>query len=112
MKAYYTLNLVVGLLAIILSLVLGEAGYVAIAVAAFGIFLRKRKLDEREYQLFYKAGDYTLVGIILSMVAVYMLRDYKINNIKIDEVWFQLFIGSFYFFNGLTGLMMFGKTEE
>jgi|GEM_PF-5993844 len=112
MKAYYTLNLIVGLLAIILSLLFGEAGYVAIAVAAFGVFLRKRKLAEQEYQTFYMAGDYTLVGIILSMVAVYMLRDININDNKINDIWFQLFIGSFYFFNGLTGLMLFWKNTD
>jgi hypothetical protein len=63
----------IGLITFIAVLLLGEAGFAFFSIYAITAFLKAKKLDEREIQLFHKANTGTLGSVFLSMFLVYHL---------------------------------------
>ena len=70
-------------------------------------FFRKRKLDERDYYLYYKVNHYTLATVMGAVVILRLVIDLPKFTEFINASWAQLIILSFFFFHGLYGLILF-----
>jgi len=64
-------------------------------------FFGKRKMDEREYQLLYKVGCFTLFMVYAAMFFIYFLLP-SMN-------WLLALACVFFFFHGLCGLVIFAR---
>jgi len=90
----------VGLIGFISLLIFGEKGMSVMALIAFLPLIHwKKHFDEREYQLFYKAGNYTFVTVYLGMLLIYFL--FPSMNFICALALVSLF------FHGLCGLIVF-----
>ena len=72
-------------------------------------FLKKRKLDERDYSLFYRVNHFTLAAIIVGIVTIKLLNGIPGLADFINASWAQMIISVYFFFNGLFGLTLFLK---
>jgi len=70
-------------------------------------FFRKRKLDERDYYLYYKVNHFTLAAVMGAVVISRLMIDLPRFTEFVNASWAQLVILSFFFFHGLFGLMLF-----
>ena len=70
-------------------------------------FFRKRKLDERDYYLYYKVNHFTLATVMGAVVILRLVVDLPKFSDFINASWAQLIILSFFFFHGLYGLILF-----
>ena len=91
--------MIVGLIAPLAVIVLGEAGWAFLSLYSILAFVKRKKADEREIQLILKANTGTLMAVYLSMFPVYFFLP-SIN-------WLMAMACSFIFFHGLWGLLMF-----
>jgi hypothetical protein len=116
MKTRFVYELAVGIIGFVAVLYFGSKGYVALALFAFQPFIgersiltkeAKRKWDEREYQLFYRVGNYTAGATIVALVVIFEMKDMIINNHLINDNWLGLAAGSFLMTHGISGLMIF-----
>lgn len=96
---YFAIEMIVGLITIIAVLSFGDVGFVLFSFYAIVAFLKQKKMDERESQLFHKANTGTLATVYLSMFPVYFFMP-SFN-------WLIALACSFLFFHGLWGLLMF-----
>ncbi|MDP8268496.1 MAG: hypothetical protein P9L97_07205 [Candidatus Tenebribacter davisii] len=70
-------------------------------------FFRKRKLDERDYYLYYKVNHFTLAAVMGAVVISRLMIDLPRFTEFVNASWAQLVILSFFFFHGLFGLILF-----
>lgn len=96
---YFRIEMGIGLITFIAVLVFGDVGFVLGSFIAALYFLKRKKADERESQLFHKANTGTLMTVYLSMFPVYFFMP-SLN-------WLIALFCSFLFFHGLWGLLMF-----
>jgi hypothetical protein len=96
---YFAIEMIVGLITIIAVLIFGDVGSVLFSFIAILAFLKRKKMDEREIQLFHKANTATLMTVYLSMFPVYFFMP-SLN-------WLWALACSFIFFQGLWGFLMF-----
>ena len=89
----------VGLVTLLAVLIAGEAGFAVGSLFAITAFLKRRKPDERETQLFHRANTLTLAAVYLSMFPVYFF--FPAFN------WLIALFCSFIFFHGLCNLLMY-----
>lgn len=110
MNKRFTLELTVGIILLTAVLVFGEKGMAAIALLAIHPFIaKKKKLDERESQLFNKVGNFTAGATLLVSVAVYYFSDFVINGWTIGENWLFYVLSAFLISHGMSGLIVFNK---
>ena len=95
----YGIEIGVGLATFLAVLVVGEAGFAVGSLFAITAFLKRRKPDERETQLFHRANTLTLAVVYLSMFPVYFF--FPAFN------WLIALFCSFIFFHGLCGLLVY-----
>ncbi len=69
MKTRFYYELIVGVIGLIAVLLFGIPGFAAFALFAGYPQIKTGKPDEREYQLFYKAGNITAVATLLACIA-------------------------------------------
>ncbi|MBN2601248.1 MAG: hypothetical protein JXR87_04590 [Candidatus Marinimicrobia bacterium] len=104
---------IVGMFCIICILVFGQAGATSFALfALLPIILRIRKItkpDERESQLFYKAGNLSLALAIIAIVLISYFSSVIVNGHIIGDNWMFLSITSILMFHGVAGLIVFYK---
>jgi len=97
----FAVELIVGIIVFLSILLFGEKGGFSLALMVLLTFFGKKKLDEREYQLFYKVDHYTISFVILAMVIIFFLLP-SIN-------WLLALVSVFLFFQGLCGLVIFAR---
>jgi hypothetical protein len=110
MIARFILELLIGLITFIFILLLGAKGYVFLAllvIIPFYMRLRKIRIDEREYLLFYKAGNLSFGLTIISLVLIDYFSYVYVNSNLIGDHWMPLSIASILFMHGLAGLLYF-----
>ena len=118
MHWYFFYEMFLGLSILLAWLVVGPAGGKGESVYAItkgesvfalmaGLaFFRSRPADEREIQLWYKTGFYSLLGLIFSAAAVYRLLPFLFHlHCWIDPIY--LILAAFFFFHGLLGNIIF-----
>ena len=115
MIATFSFEFAVGLLCIIATLFLGQAGMAVFALYAL-LPLVARKFrpagpDERELQLFYRTGNITMALIVVAILCIYFASGININGNLVGEHWHFLSIASVLFLHGLSGLLVFRRVE-
>ncbi|MDD8027561.1 MAG: hypothetical protein PHI34_13745 [Acidobacteriota bacterium] len=95
----FWLEIGTGLATLLAVLIIGEAGFAVSSLFAITAFLKRRKLDERETQLFHRANTLTLGLVYLSMFPVYFF--FPAFN------WLIALFCSFLFFHGLCNLLLY-----
>ncbi len=115
MKIRFAFEMAVGLIGIAAVLLLGSAGMVFFVLFAFfPLVVRKyggHKPDERELQLFYRAGNLTLVLIILAVLGIYLASPLSINGRAVGENWYLITMGAILATHGLAGLISFREVR-
>jgi len=84
----------------------------------FGLFLgefffpktNKKPLDEREKELSLKAAKLSLILIILFLMTILQLTNYKITNFAVEEI-IYLMAASVYFFRSSALIYIFRKNS-
>lgn len=97
-----------GITALISILILGKSGAAGFAMLGIlPIILRAKKIrfDERELQIFYKAGNYSAGIVITVLAAGYILKNSSVN-LHIPENWILLLLSFIIFVHGLFGLII------
>jgi len=107
MKKRYVLILVTGLAGLAGTLLYGTKGLAALALLALLTLFRRKKPDEREYQLFYQVGNLTWAVTLLLMLAIFFASGKTVNGHTIGEFWFYLTLFSSLVANGVAGLVLF-----
>ena len=108
MNKRFILELSVGLLVLIAVLFFGPKGMALFALLAIHPFVaKKKKLDERESQLFYKIGNYTAGFTLLASVTIFYFSDSLINGHTIGENWLYFVCSAFLISHGISGLALF-----
>lgn len=101
----------VGLIVILAILLFGNDGVISIILFALLPFLRRlfgnKKPDERELQMFYKIGNYTLIIIIAAVVLINKFSSTEINSHLIGTFWAPLTIASIFFGQGIIGIALY-----
>ncbi|MBU0711430.1 hypothetical protein KJ762_02795 [bacterium] len=104
---------IVGLFCIICMLLFGQAGAASFALfALLPVIMRIRKMtkpDERELQLFYKAGNLSIALVIITIYLISHFSGVAINGHAIGDNWMFLSITSILMFHGIAGLIVFRK---
>ena len=96
---YFAAEMSVGLITVLAIIVFGEKGGALFALyGILALLSQRRKPDEREIQLFHKAGTSTMGSFSLTMLAVY----YLLRSIN----WLMALACSILFFQGLWGLLI------
>jgi len=106
MNKRFAYELVVGIIGLIAVLLFGEKGLVAFALLIAHPFIGKKKADEREWQLFYKIGNYTAGASVVAAVIIYELSDVIVNGILIGKNWLGLLVAAVLIAHGISGLLI------
>ena len=104
MNKRYMFEIGVGVITLASVLLFGPAGYASFALMAFMAFFGKKKPDERELQLFYKAGNLTIAPLILGLVLINMFQDSSFVPVRIGDYWLNFAIAVFLISHGVCGL--------
>lgn len=107
MNKRFILELTVGIILLVAVLIFGQKGMAVFALLAIHPFIaKKKKLDERESQLFNKIGNYTAVITLLASVATFYFSDLIINGQAIGENWLFYVCSAFLISHGGSGLVI------
>lgn len=102
---------IVGLVSIVSILYFGELGVKTLAIfALLPIVLRIKgyqKPDERELLIFYKIGNFTMIGTIVVLLLIHHFFDTTVNQNIIGDNWLWLSTASIIFIQGVVGLVIF-----
>jgi hypothetical protein len=110
MNKRFILEFIVGIILLVSVLIFGQKGMAALAFLAIHPFIKKKKkLDEREIQLFNKIGNFTAGATLLVSVAVYYFSDFVINGWTIGANWLFYVLSAFLISHGMSGLIAFNK---
>jgi len=94
---------------LIAILLFGNKGMAVLALYAGSLFLRKKKWDEREFQLFYKIGNITAGATLVACIVIFEFSDVIINGFQIGKNWLGLVVSCFLIAHGATGLIVFAR---
>lgn len=114
MTGRYLIETIVGGIALLGILFLGEAGTAFLALLAITpLYMRWQKIkpDELELQLFYKTGNWTMAAMVLALILIDRFFNQSVNGHLISENWMPLAISAIIFLHGLIGLTIW-KTED
>jgi len=107
MKRRLIYTLVIGIIIWICILAFGKVGGASLALMAVLAFIKKKKYDEREYQLYYKTNNFAFSFMIVAMVIINQLQ--IAGNVLMQENWLILSISSFFVGQGIIGLIIFNR---
>lgn len=107
MKRRFIYTLIIGVIVWACILLFGKIGSASLALLALLVFIKKKKYDEREYQLFYKTNNFAFAIMILIMVVIAQLQN--VGNMLMQENWLILSVSGFFIAQGLVGLIVFNK---
>jgi hypothetical protein len=109
MTKRFIFELIAGILLLIAVILFGAKGMVALIILAVQPFIGKKKADEREFQLFYKVGNYTAGAVLVACIIIYECSDMVVNGQLIGKLWLFLVISAFLIAHGASGLIIFKK---
>ena len=110
MNKRFILEFIVGIILLVSVLIFGQKGMAASALLAIHPFIKKKKkLDEREIQLFNKIGNFTAGATLLVSIAVYYFSDFVIGGWTIGQNWLFYVLSAFLISHGMSGLIVFNK---
>lgn len=109
MEKRFYFEIIVGIIGIVAVLIWGMAGFAAFALFALYPLFAKEKADEREYQLFYKAGNASAVFTFLLCILIYFLSDVTVMEHSIGDLWLFLVCFSYLVAHGISGIVVFRK---
>jgi len=110
MSKRFILEFIVGIILLVSVLLFGQKGMAAFALLAIHPFIKKKKkLDEREIQLFNKIGNFTAGATLFMSVAIYYFSDFVINGLTIGANWLFYVLSAFLISHGMSGLIVFNK---
>ena len=107
MKGRFIYTFVIGIITWVGILLFGQVGMVSMALLAVLAFTKKKKFDEREYQLYYKTNNFAFALMIIIMVIIHQLGIH--GNVIMQENWLILSIAGFFIGQGLFGLIIFHR---
>ncbi len=107
MKRRFIYTLVIGIIVWTCILIFGKVGGSSLALMAVLAFIKKKKYDERQYQLYYKINSFAFAFMIIVMVIINQLQN--AGNIIMQENWLILSVTGFFVGQGLIGLIVFNK---
>ena len=107
MKKRFIFELIVGVIGLIAIILFGIKGSVVMVLIAFHILFCKKKLDEREIQLFYRIGNITAGVAIVVCVVVYYFSKSFVNGYRIGDLWLFWVIFSFFIAHGIVGIFIY-----
>lgn len=105
MTKRYVFEIIVGVVTLVSVLLFGPAGYASFALMAFMVFFSKKKPDERELQLFYKAGNATMGLMIVSLVLIDQLKNSMFGPVRVGDYWLSFAMTAFFLSHGASGLL-------
>ena len=105
MSKRYVFEIVIGVVTLVSVLLFGPVGYASFSLMAFMVFFTKKKPDERELHLFYKAGNLTMGLMIVSLVLIDQLKNAMFGPVKVGDYWLSFAITSFLISHGASGLV-------
>jgi len=107
MNKRFILELTVGIILLISVIIFGQKGFAVFALLAIHPFVsKKKKLDERESQLFNKIGNSTAGATLLASVVIYYFSDFVVNGQAIGGNWLFYVCSAFLIAHGLSGLII------
>jgi len=109
MNKRFAYELIVGVLLLIAVALFGAKGMVVNVLLIAQPFIGKKKLDEREFQLFYKVGNYTAGATLMACVIIYYFSDSVVNGQLIEKIWLFLVVSALLIAHGASGLIIFKK---
>jgi hypothetical protein len=105
----------VGCITILFVLLFGEKGGSAFVLYAFlpvlMRFLKRRKPDERELQLFYQAGNLSMGLTFIILVIIYFLGRLQSLTAMISTNWLFLSVAAILLVHSIVGLVILNKTS-
>ena len=107
MKKRFIYELIVGAITLAAILVFANIGFAAFALLAGHPFIGKKKVDERESQLFNQVGNLTAAITLLACVVIYFMSDISIYGHQIGDLWLGLVCASFLIAHCGSGLFIF-----
>jgi len=107
MKRRFIYTLLIGIIVWSCILLFGRVGSASLALMAFLVFIKKRKYDEREYQLYYKTNNFAFAIMILIMIIIDQMQN--AGNLLMQQNWLILSISGFFIGQGLVGLIVFNR---
>lgn len=105
MTKRYIFEMAVGVVTLASVLLFGPVGYASFALMALLAFFSKKKPDERELQLFYKAGNMTMALMIISLVIIDQLKNVSFGPVKVGDYWLSFAAAAFLISHGASGLV-------
>ena len=109
MTKRFAYELIVGILLLIAIFLFGTKGMVVLALLAAQPHIGKRKMDEREFQLFYKVGNYTAGAMLVACIIIFEASDEMVNGHLIGKIWLFLVVSALLIAHGASGLIIFKK---
>ena len=106
MKKKFVYELIVGVIMLIAVSMFGVKGIAALALLSAHPFIGKKKMDEREMQLFYRVGNFTAGAVLFAAVIISYFSDTPINGILVGQNWFGLLMAVFIGAHGVAGLIL------
>jgi hypothetical protein len=107
MSKRFGLELFIGASVIAGTILFGAKGSLPFILFLLIGLIEKMKLDEREYQIFYKVGNYSFGAFCVGIVLMDMLnRSYHFITM---DTWMQISIGLITAVHGLVGLILFNR---
>ena len=109
MTKSFIYEIIVGIIVFIAIIAFGTMGNLAfLLMLLFPLVIKKGKPDEREYQLFYKAGNYSTSFVIIFITIIFLISQYVPSTYAlITDNWLNFTVASFLLGHGLAGLIVF-----
>ena len=109
MKKRFIYELIVGIIGITAVFLFGNAGFAVLVLLIIHPFIGKKKMDERESQLFNKVGNATAAITLISCIVIYYSSNIEVNGFIIGKNWLILAVFSFIIAHGASGIVIFHK---
>ncbi len=112
MKKIFACELIIGIIGFAAVAIFGEKGMVAMALYIYVLFIDRKKMDEREYQLFYRVGNITAGLTLLACLIIYEFSDLLVNGYSVGKNWLFWVLYAFFIAHGAAGLFVFRKNNS
>lgn len=108
--AYYLIQALTGVVLFISVMIFGSYGFLAVLLSLIGfVFKGEEPVDEREYQLFYKSGTYTLNVVIVACVLLHIFGSKLFLGYSLNDISSPILLSLIYFVNGTTSAYLIAK---
>ena len=112
MRNRFAFELIIGTAMLIAVLLFGTPGLAVLVLLSAHPFIGKKKMDEREIQLFYRVGNFTAGTVLLVSVIIFYFSETPINGILLGQNWFGLLLATFIGAHGAFGLILSREEKE